>query len=423
MKSLGSLKFFDNYKKNELFYNLFTLTILFFLNCFMGEMSYLTFSFLLVIVLMADMSNGFTYIVYSIPFCLIGQEVSGFMFIGTIALFVLKGYIKMIFFDKMKIDKKFAICFGVLLIYLLLPFSDYNDKFLVKFVVLIGLVLIAYLMSRYPKEFRIKINVNILALSLLVSIMCFATYFISDYLKDVTIMIYTDEYIRFQALLGNPNVLAMICEICLAILLYFILTIKVSWVEVFSFVVFAIVGISTFSKTFLLLLVLMLLVLIVYLIKKHPFCGLCVVSFLSMIVVLVTIFKSDIVVIYGNRFVDIGMDSQDGSFEGVMDTITTHRYGLWISYLQYMFQYPITLFFGNGLGTKRLAGDSPHNLYISLLFQLGIVGVILLVTTLVLLCKAFKKRHPLAITKAIFIPLLIFALLVCVEDLFMFIYA
>ena len=163
------------------------------------------------------------------------------------------------------------------------------------------------------------------------------------------------------------------------------------------------------------------LVLIVYLIKKFPFVGICVLTTASLLIVLVTMLKSDLIVTYFNRFVDIG-GSQEGTFEGVMDNLTTHRYGLWLSYLQYMFQYPFTLFFGSGLGAKRLAGDSPHNLYISSLYQLGIIGVILLVTTLVMLCKAFKKRHPLAITKGIFVPILIVAMLVCVEDLFMFIY-
>lgn len=426
MESLGSLKksFFEYYKKNELFINLAVLTILFFLNCFMWELSFVTFSFLFVIMLRANLADGFTYLVFTIPFCLVNYTISGFLYIAVVASFMIKGYIRLIFIDKQKIDKKFAIMFLIFVVYLLLPFNGiegYNDQFLVKFVVIVGLLLFAYLMTKYPKEFRIKINVNILALSYLLSVMCFATYFVSDYLQDVTELFYVGDFIRFQALMGNPNVLAMPCEICLALLVYFILSSKISWVEIFSFVVFTVLGFSTLSKTFLILFTLMLVILILYLLIKKPFQGLCVISAISLVLILVVAIKPDLCVTYFDRFVGSG-DGVNTTFDWAMDKLTTGRYGLWLSYIQYMLQYPFTLFFGGTLGARQLAGESPHNIYISSLYQFGIIGVILFVTTLIIICKELKKNHPLMISKWIVVPMVILAMLVCVEDLFMFIY-
>lgn len=427
MISLGSLKskVFDNYKKNELFCNLAILTILFFLNCFMWELSFVVFSFLFVCVIMANMSDGFTYLVFTIPFCMITNELSGFLYIAVVATFMLKGYIKLLFIDKQKIDKKIIIAFVIFVVYLLLPFdgiNGYNDQLLIKFVILVGLVLFALLMTHYPKEFRIKINVNICALALFISVMLFGTYFISDYLQSSIKLLYYGDFIRFEALLSNPNILAMVCEICLALLVYYILSSKVSWVEIVSFIIFTVLGFSTMSKTFLILLFIMLSILIVYLLIKKPFYGLCVITGLCVIVVLVVAIKPQLFAAYLNRFVDIGTDVAGNSFDGIMNNVTTYRYGLWKSYLQYMLHYPFTLFFGATLGARQLAGESAHNIYISSLYQFGIIGTILFALTLVFLFKDFKTNHPLMISKWIIVPIIIFAMIVCVEDLFMFIY-
>lgn len=427
MISLGSLKskFFDNYKKNELFCNLAILTILFFLNCFMGELSFVTFSFLLVCIIVSDMSNGFSYLVFTIPFCMIASDTSGFLYIATVATFMLKGYIRLLFIDKIKINKKIIVAFIAFVIYLLLPIDGiygYNEQLPIKFVVIVGLILFAILMIHYPKEFRIKINVNICALALFISVIFFGTYFISDHLQSTIKLLYYGNFIRFQALLSNPNILAMISEICLALLVYFILSSKISWVEIVSFIIFTVLGFSTMSKTFLILLFIMFTILIVYFVIKKPFYGLCVITGISVVIVLLVAIKPQLFAAYLNRFVDIGTNVEGNSVNGALNHMTTGRYGLWIGYLQYMINYPYTLFFGATLGARQIGGESAHNIYISSLYQFGIIGSILFVLTLVFLCKDFKKRYPLLISKWIIVPIIIFAMIVCVEDLFMFIY-
>ena len=427
MESLGSVNILHNYKKNELFCNLAILTILFFLNCFMGELSYVAFSFLFVIVMIADMANGFTYIVYTIPFCMVGGDISGYLYIALILIFMIKSYVKMLFIDKLKIQKKFIITVVMFTIYMLLPFGGincYNSQLFLKNVLVLSVIFFLYLVTKYPKQFRLKINVNICAVGLLISVIFMGTYFISDHLQDITNLFYVDDYIRFQALLTNPNILAIVCEICLSILVYFFLSIKISWVEVVSFVIFTVLGFSTLSKTFFILFAVMLTFLIVFLLRKRPFIGLCLISLFCLLIIVIVIFKPDIFNTYFGRFVNFASKaSGENDFYTAMNFLTTGRYGLCVTYIQYMMQYPYILFFGATLGTGQLAGNSPHNIYISSLYQFGLVGLTLYITIFVLIFKDFKKNNPLLISKWVVVPIIIMSMMLCVEEFFMFIYA
>ena len=415
------LKFKDKYKESELLCGCMILAILFLGNCFSEYFSYISFSVLAILVIISNMKNGFSYLVFTIPFAGVGQQTSGLFYGGIIIAYLIKQYIKMLIIDKKKIDKKLLIALLIFVIYLCLPFGKYVMYFWIKTGVLLGVILVFYLISRYPKEFRIKFNVNVLALSMLLSCGYFLTYFVSDYLQSVITFSYSDEILRFQALLLNPNVLAMPCTICLSILTYFILSKRFSWVEGMSFVIFLILGLSTFSKNFLALAMIMFFIIVVYLLIKFPFKGVCFLTGISILVILLVAFKQDLILHYVGRFINIE-EFAEMNREEILDKFTTHRYGLWVTYLEYLFEYPFVLLFGAGMGAKRLVGDSVHNIYIALLYHLGIVGVLLLGVVVFHMVKCFKKEYPLMINKMIFAPILIVGLMTMFEDLFMFMY-
>ena len=67
--------------------------------------------------------------------------------------------------------------------------------------------------------------------------------------------------------------------------------------------------------------------------------------------------------------------------------------------------------------------EDSNDFYVSMLFQFGIVGTLLLITVIVLFFRDFIKNNPHKVAKVVFVPMLIIGLLMCVEDLFMFIYA
>ena len=84
---------------------------------------------------------------------------------------------------------------------------------------------------------------------------------------------------------------------------------------------------------------------------------------------------------------------------------------------------PIVIFFGRGLGAPLVASLSAHNFYITMIFELGIVGSILFVLMFVALILDYKKRNPdYKFQKAYLIPIIIIGLLMMVEDLFLYIY-
>ena len=106
-----------------------------------------------------------------------------------------------------------------------------------------------------------------------------------------------------------------------------------------------------------------------------------------------------------------------------MSAVTTARSDLWIAYIKDMLSNPAIIFFGKGFGTPTLPEMlSPHNLYISLLYQLGLIGIGLIAFVVVCLIKDAKKISNFVFNKYSLVSILAFMLLFCVEDLIFYIY-
>lgn len=57
-----------------------------------------------------------------------------------------------------------------------------------------------------------------------------------------------------------------------------------------------------------------------------------------------------------------------------LNLLTTGRSNEWIRYLNYLGEHPIKLLIGHGIATTVIGGKAPHNTYIDLLVQLGLIG-------------------------------------------------
>ena len=66
-----------------------------------------------------------------------------------------------------------------------------------------------------------------------------------------------------------------------------------------------------------------------------------------------------------------------GGIESLSD-LTTHRSELWMNYLREFEENPIVLFFGKGCSTDLLNGRGTHNTPLQIIYQLGIVGGVVL---------------------------------------------
>ena len=71
---------------------------------------------------------------------------------------------------------------------------------------------------------------------------------------------------------------------------------------------------------------------------------------------------------------------QDRLFGG---DISTGRIDIWKDYLDYIWNSPATLLFGDGLGSPNYMSMGAHNAYIELIFFLGIIGGIVMVSSII----------------------------------------
>ena len=72
------------------------------------------------------------------------------------------------------------------------------------------------------------------------------------------------------------------------------------------------------------------------------------------------------------------------------DDISTGRFDIWREYLEYIWSSPMTLLFGDGLGSPYYLSHGPHNAYIELIFFLGIVGGAIFVLTVAYIIRITK---------------------------------
>jgi len=420
MTKIKELK--EYYLNNKLIINCIILAVLFLVNCFWGNMAYIAYSVLALMIIFADTKEGFSLIVATIPFFCIKMSISMVLFAVCVVIYLVKAHIKMYVFDKIKPNKITLIIFVALLIYCLLPFGPYRVGYWVNFAATFILLGLINVFSVYVGSLRLRLNLNILAMSLLLATVYCLTYFISPYLRENLVTLGAGEsFIRFAALFDNPLNLSRICEICVALQLYFILSKKTfTWVDGISMIIYVMLGLSTISKATLILFVIMAVILVVYLFKVSPFKTLLGLTIISLIVLICVFVLNDFIFTYMNRFIGADFDSLD--LEEKINIVTTDRWDLWVDYVRFMFHNPLVLIFGAGLGAEMASTMNAHNFYITMVYELGFVGSALFVLTFVFFIKKLVKNYPGKISKAALVPLVILLLEMCVEDFFLCIY-
>ena len=124
---------------------------------------------------------------------------------------------------------------------------------------------------------------------------------------------------------------------------------------------------------------------------------------------------------YASRF--FKFDALAGaSLDDILNYITTDRYALWVEYINHMCEHPLSFIWGMGYVRPTLYTLSAHNVYVSMLYQFGILGTALFIAVIVRMLLYYKKLHNIKFTKAVIVPIIAFALLFCVEDLILYIY-
>lgn len=419
MTKLQNLK--NYYLENRLLCNCVILAVLFLINCFVQYFGFAIAVVIATLMITEDRKNGFSILIFCVPFVGIEYYTGFYCLAVCLVVYLVKNYVVLFAIEKNKINWPVFIALMAYIVYALLPIGDYNIQFFIKFASIVLFFLLLNLFVRYTDILNLKFNLNLLAFALATSCFFFCTYFISPFLKNYRIWYYGD-FIRFTAFFTmNPNVLSMMCEICLSLLTFYMLQDKFVWTDILAYIIFAVIGLTTLSKTFLLLSSIMFVILIVYLLKKFKTKALWWLLGIFAVISVIFLLNKDFFMTYVGRFFS-GWESDMDAYEQVIDVATTGRYKLWMTVLEYTFTHPTVLIFGRGLGAPLVATMSAHNFYISILYQMGIVGGLLFIGVFVALIVQYFKQNPHKVSKALAVPIVIMGLLLCAEDLYLYIY-
>ena len=183
----------------------------------------------------------------------------------------------------------------------------------------------------------------------------------------------TGEYTRFCGLAGDPNYYSvnMIFAFIMLLALRKKETIKVDtfWVLYGILTVF---GFLTVSKSFMLMYIIIFAVTMVIVMKKGNPIENCLLAL-------------GVVAILGVGLADGGLIStvlERLTSSNNMHELTTGRSTLWEGYMDLLMADPRAMVFGTGLTNHMLNGKGTHNIYIELIYYLGLAGTLLFVVNI-----------------------------------------
>ena len=230
-----------------------------------------------------------------------------------------------------------------------------------------------------------------------------------------------DTYPRFSGLIEHPNSFAIMCMICITMLSYILFTKDHKIVTAILMGIITIIPIFTLSKAYLLIVTLCYFVMWIIFTKNHPKKGLIILGMgVVGLAIFYAIFHSVINVILA-RFIS-SFINQDAGFN--LNQITTGRTDLWVQYMSNWINSgsAYNIFFGFGLNAKRIFRESLHNMFLAVLYEVGVVGFILFFGLLVYEIIRFVKPKNAKFHVSAILPILVIVLYSLSEDLLFYLF-
>lgn len=178
--------------------------------------------------------------------------------------------------------------------------------------------------------------------------------------------------LRFAGLYSDPNYYSInvIISMCLAVILYFRDKIKLPVFALFMAILFYFIK-STYSKSALLMSCVPLL-LFFYSNHLKQRQKLQVFSFIMISVALIYLMGTGGGEIFGTVF------GRLSSAEGDINALTTGRFNIWIYNIEFFLEHPWRFLFGKGINSPLINGKAHHNVYLEMLWHLGLIGTIMI---------------------------------------------
>lgn len=333
----------------------------------------------------------------------------------TICEFLLIG---LLLIRKKKINARFASALLVLVAYMLFTSTEQlSVSIIIKSV--LTFFLIAFLPPLIGKG-EIKNITYMGTMSAAISMYLSSSEWFSPYMEPYysELNMYVDssghltDVVRASGFFGDPNYCAMFIIITLAamcVLYYYKIVKQEFWI---FFIPPILLGFYTYSKSyFLCVLLLFLFLFVLVLVPRYK--GVALLFALSLSIVLVMTVNGEI------QMINLVLDR----FNSETGDITTGRGEMNVFYLSYLWENPRALIFGAGIAVDQLsmASNNVHNIYIEMLFKLGLCGSAIYVAALVFAIKSgfggrSKGKHSIIKYLPVFFLLLMYGFLSGISD-------
>lgn len=324
-----------------------------------------------IIITASNVANGFCLLLFLLPSSSILKAGVGQISFFTILFLIV--VVKM-FFTRKKYSAGVLISVILMAVYALAVSG--TDQLVTVATMALGLVMVYSLRT-------VNINANDavfsfsmgITLASVIALLKETFPIVSEFIEETTIKLDVEEYAtRFSGLHGNPNYYTLDIIIVLSaiiVLMYYKKGIKIHTISMIALSVF---GLMSISKSFLLSWIILVFIWLVLSVKQGV--G-KIFKFLVIGVIAVSciyLFAYEYINTYLFRFAE---DSGSG-----LDSLTTGRLDLWIDYIEAILGDVKIMLFGNGLNTLIEGKLGAHNTFIESAFCLGLLGSALFVSTI-----------------------------------------
>ena len=177
---------------------------------------------------------------------------------------------------------------------------------------------------------------------------------------------------RFAGLYTDPNYYSvnLIIALCALVILYYGREISLLHFSILSTALVVFDGLTA-SKSAIIMLIIPLILLLLTIIQYRD-SGVTL-FFLVVAFLLVMLFGFIKIPLFSNVIIRFHHDSND------IDSLFSMRVSIWKDYIDYYINNPLSLFFGHSIQNIVLNKRAPHNTYLDMIYQLGLIGSIYLV--------------------------------------------
>lgn len=440
MNKLGKniLKELNLIEKNDLkvFIKCSIIVLLQILSFFYKPFVFVELAYVCVFLIFEKNQNKILYLLFLLPFYnvfrygndntqynqILNNFINVYFSVWVLLLFVILftiRYIKDLKDKKKSIKWNKVICFVVLYILLFVPQFNVISDFSM-FLVVTALFATLYLVFEYKEELNLKRMANFWLFGVIFSIFI---YLFKDFLPNLTVFNITFFPNRFNGLLRDPNYWAF--EVLTLLLVYTVLFFNnhIKTLFPFVFVILALSGILSQSKSFFIAFVIYFVILAIMLIikgykyyksknnSKHFYYILFLsLAIISVVCFVIFILFKELFIAYLNRLFEF--ISFEGNLYEKLNNLTTGRYGIWLQYLSSIISSFLMLMFGRGV-CNGYEFDAIHNTFLQI-FYFG--GLLFCVLVLIWFVKSIIK-HKKTRKFINYLPLLILSIMACSIDL------